>query len=368
MIRLHNPGAQVRSCLGELEYAVREVLEGGWYILGEKVKEFETRFADYIGAARCVGVGNGSDALELALRALGCGAGDEVITVANAGGFTTLACVQVGAVPVYVDIDPVTLQMDYTLLPSLLSPRTKVVVLTHLYGWMNDVPALRTLLDEAGYSHVRIIEDAAQAHGAQLGEYKAGSLGDIATFSFYPTKNLGALGDGGAIVTSSAELAQTCRRLRQYGWERKYHAVQPHGRNSRLDEMQAAILLVKLGHLDRWNERRRGWALELQQAAAAMGAMICAEDSPRYIAHLCVLRHESRDRLAEHLRSEDVETDMHYPVLDPDQPMMKRVVFRSADLSNSRKAATQILSLPCHPDLTAEQVAHIGLSLRQFGS
>lgn len=367
MIRVHNPGAQVQSCLGEVGYAVREVLESAHYILGAKVKQFEETFAAFIGVAHAVGVGNGTDALELALRALGCGAGDEVAMVANAGGFGTTACLQVGAVPVYADIDPVTMQMDYASLMTVLSPRTKAVILTHLYGWMNDVRALRALLDDAGYAQVKIIEDCAQAHGASLAGERAGALGDIATFSFYPTKNLGALGDGGMIVTANAELAASCRHLRHYGWEYKYHATQPYGRNSRLDEMQAALLLVFFPRLNEWNERRRRHALELQQAAAAMGAMLCAEDSARYVAHLCVLRHEKRDQLAAHLKSEGVETDIHYPVLDCDQPFMKRMTFRSAALPCSRQANRQLLTLPCHPLLTGEQVAHVGLSLRQFG-
>ncbi len=366
MIRLNNPGAQTQACFSEIESAIGEVLQSGWYILGEKTKQFESEFAAYVGSSHCIGVASGSDALEIALRAIGVGAGDEVITVANAGGYTTLACVQVGAVPVYADIDPVTLQMEFSALAPLLSKQTKAVVVTHLFGWMNDVAALRRMLDAAGYGQVKIIEDCAQVHGASLDGRKAGSLGDVAMFSFYPTKNLGALGDGGAIVTGSLELADRCRALRQYGWERKYRAVTPHGRNSRLDEMQAAILSVKLAYLDQWNALRREMALELQQAAAMIGAMVVAENGPRYVAHLCVLRYEGRDGLAEHLKAQGVETDIHYPLLDPDQPVMKNFTFRSADLTHSRKAVAQILSLPCHPGLTSENMAYIGDSLRQF--
>ena len=255
-----------RPLLEELEAAVRAALGSGWYILGPRVWEFEAAFAAYCGAGECIGVGNGTDALELALRALGAGPGDVVAAAANAGGYGTAAILATGAEPLYVDVDPATMLMDARALRAAVTPRTRAVLVTHLYGHMADMPAL--LEAAAG---VPVIEDCAQAHGARLEGRHAGTWGAAGCFSFYPTKNLGALGDGGAVVTSGGELAARLRALRQYGWTAKYTAAVPGGRNSRLDELQAAVLLAKLPRLDAWN-RRRG------EIAAAYGAMLAGLD------------------------------------------------------------------------------------------
>ncbi|MRR13653.1 DegT/DnrJ/EryC1/StrS family aminotransferase, partial [bacterium] len=256
-VPFNDPARQVRDLRHELGQALDSVVDSGWFIHGRSHQSFEAAFAEYCGVAACVGVANGTDALEIALRAVGCGPGTEVVTVANAGGYTTTACLAAGATPVFADVDAETLEMSPRALEQVLSPSTKAVVITHLYGQMAEVEALSALARSRG---IAVIEDCAQAHGAVRGDKKAGSFGDLACFSFYPTKNLGALGDGGAIVTDNRELAERCTMLRQYGWAGKYDARIAGGRNSRLDEMQAAVLLVKLPHLDGWNERRRAIA------------------------------------------------------------------------------------------------------------
>ncbi len=300
--------------LPELEEAARSVLGGGWYILGPRVQEFEARFAAYCGADHCIGVGNGTDALELALRAVGAGAGDRVATAANAGGYGTAAILAIGAQPVYVEVDPATMLMDARALAAA-APRPRAVIVTHLYGRMADMPAL---LEAAGGAPV--IEDCAQAHGARLQGRHAGTWGAAGCFSFYPTKNLGALGDAGALITSDSETAARIRALRQYGWSARYAAEAPYGRNSRLDELQAAVLLVKLPRLEGWNRRRREIARAYGQALAGTGLALPPACGPESVAHLYVVRSPRRDRLRETLRAAGVGSDIHYPVPDYLQP------------------------------------------------
>src|ERR1017187_5285117 len=244
---------QTTALQSELEAGVNRVLASGWYILGRECTAFESEFAAYCGVAHCISVANGTDGLELSLRSLGIGPGDAVATVANAGGYSTTAIRALGAEPLYIDIDPSTMNMSAADLAARLTPAVRAVIATHLYGRMALLPAL---LAVTGRAAVPLVEDCAQAHGAALGGKKAGSWGALACFSFYPTKNLGALGDGGAITTNDGRLAQRVISLRQYGWSSKYRCSE-YGRNSRMDEMQAAILRAKLPHLDGWNARRR---------------------------------------------------------------------------------------------------------------
>ena len=238
----------------DLEEACRRLVDSGWYILGRQVTEFERAFAEYCGVADVVGVANGTDAIELALRALGVVQGQRVALVANAGGYGTVALNAIGAEPVYIDIERDTYGMSPASLQDVLQ-RTEVsaVIVTHLYGQLAAVEAIADVTRRHG---VKLMEDCAQAHGARRAGKAAGSWGDAASFSFYPTKNLGALGDGGAVATNDPQVAAAVRSLRQYGWTSKYRAASPHGRNSRLDEIQAAILLAKLPYLDGWNSRR----------------------------------------------------------------------------------------------------------------
>ena len=360
-VPLNDLARQYRSIRGEIGEAVGRVLAGGRYVLGENVEGFERAFAQYCGVAHCIGVANGTDALEIALRALGCGKGDDVVTVANAGMYAAGAILAVGARPVLADISPSSMTMDPAALAEALRPQTKALVVTHLYGKLADLQAIGEM---ARARNIPIVEDCAQAHGAARGGKKAGGFGTIGCFSFYPTKNLGALGDGGAIVTSDASVAQAARELRQYGWRTKYSAVRPNGRNSRLDEIQAAILRVKLPYLDGWNDRRRQIANRLRQAfSGSLAAAVAAADD---VAHLCVLRTPHRSVLRGHLARDGIASDIHYPVLDYRQPALQDAFAGDISLPQSEAAVRQVLTVPCFPELMEQEVERIADSLARF--
>src|SRR3989338_4412087 len=270
-----------------LSAAIERVLRSGWFVLGPEVKAFEEEFAGYCGVSHCASLANGTDALELALRALEIGPGKTVLTVANAGMYGTAAILATGALPVYADILPDTLLMDVGDLRRILDRQpVDAVIVTHLYGLLADATEIVRL---AHARKIPVIEDCAQAHGAMLRGQKAGSFGDIGCFSFYPTKNLGALGDGGAIVTGRADLAERVRQLRQYGWSSKYHADLVGGRNSRLDEMQAAVLRVMLPMLDRWNGRRREIAARYTKKIAHPAIVAPPIYAEEYVSHLYLI-------------------------------------------------------------------------------
>ncbi|HVZ02585.1 MAG TPA: DegT/DnrJ/EryC1/StrS family aminotransferase [Dongiaceae bacterium] len=343
---------------GELDAAIGQILSRGSFILGESCAAFESAFAAYCGTRHCVGVANGTDALELALLALGIGAGARVGTVANAGMYSTTAILAAGARPVYIDVDPETLLMAAAKLEDA-GPLDAVIV-THLYGQMADMPAL---IAAAGGKPV--IEDCAQAHGAALGGRRAGSWGRLGAFSFYPTKNLGALGDGGAVTTDDADVAARLRQLRQYGWSRRYHAELPRGRNSRLDDMQAAALLVMLPHLDRWNERRRAIARAYAEALKSNRlAFTARERGPAYVGHLCVLRAAERDWVREGLARRGIASDIHYPTPDYRQPAVVSVLGAGRELPETEAATREILTLPCFPELADTEVEAVAAALR----
>jgi len=343
----------------EIDKAIQDVLDSGYYLLGNHVKAFEQEFAGFCEAANCVSVGNGTDALEIALRSLGVMAGDEVITVANAGGYATTACNIIGAVPVYVDVNRADLLLDIDQVVGAVSPITKCVVATHLYGQAVDVVRLREKLDQAAYSHVKILEDCAQAHGASIGDRPVGSMGDVATFSFYPTKNLGALGDGGAIVTNCAEIAHSCLQLRQYGWQSKYDSAVPFGRNSRLDELQAAILRVKLKHLPELNAKRRS-AIEFLYQACKPYVDVVTLPSASSAGHLFVVRHRQRGKIRAELSLHGVASDIHYPLLDMDQGSMQEQPYRVMSMDHSVTASEEIFSLPCYAGIDTAELQYIG--------
>ena len=347
----------------EIREAIDRVLDSGLYIFGRELEKFEDAFGEYVGCGRVIGVGNGTDALEIALRALDCGPGDEVVTVANAGGYATTAAVLVGATPVYVDVDAETLLMSPDSLKQALTERTKAVVITHLYGAAANLGALMEVLKSHG--HIGVIEDCAQAHGAEYKLDKVGTFGDLATFSFYPTKNLGALGDAGCVVTSDQMLADRVKRISQYGWANKYESKVPYGRNSRMDEIQAAVLTEKLKHLDKWNERRRSIVTRYNDAAKDSLLSIVHAGSPAYVAHLCVARHPERDAFRDRMHECGVQTGVHYPVLDHEQESMKNVAWRKVDLTNSEKAIREIVSLPCFPEMTDEEIELAGDAIRK---
>ncbi len=347
---------QTAALKDEIAAAVERVVGSGWYILGQEGVTFEREFANYCGTAECVGVANGTDALELSFRALEIGPGTRVATVANAGGYVTAALNLVGATPIYADVDPDNQLMDLAKLEALTSSgQIDAVVITHLFGRLHDMDAVLAMARGAG---IPIIEDCAQAHGARRGDGAAGSFGNLACFSFYPTKNLGALGDAGAITTNDPALADRLRRLRQYGWEGKYQVRQKGGRNSRLDEIQAAVLRAKLPYLEGWNARRRDIATRFSTAIMHPRVKCPHVSGEDHVAHLYVIACEDRDALRKHLAEAGIQCEIHYPVPDHLQPALKQ---HSAELRLpvSESLAQQVLTLPCFPELTDAEVDDI---------
>lgn len=348
---LHNSGPlQV-----ELAAALTRVLASGWFVLGPEVQAFEAEFAAYCRVPYCVSLANGTDALELALRAVGVDAGDEVITAANAGMYSSVSIIAIGARPVYADIEDARMLLSADETESVITKKTKAIIVTHLYGQMADMPAFRALADKHG---IPLIEDCAQSHGAVLCGRRSGAWGDAAAFSFYPTKNLGALGDGGAVVSSSEKIALRVRALRQYGWDRKYHVAHCGGRNSRLDEIQAALLRIKLHRLDEWNNRRRDIALAYNDGIDHPSIRIPHINNEDYVGHLYVIRLNRRDALREHLKRHGIASEVHYPVLDYRQPAV-RSQYTDVSLPISEKATSEVLTLPCYPELTMAEVEKV---------
>lgn len=342
--------------------AVKKVLDRHWYVLGEEVTGFESEFANYVGVDYCVSMANGTDAIEVALRSVGVERGDLVVTVANAGFYSSTAIHAVGATPLYVDINPSCMTMSVEALTEALKQKPKCVIVTHLYGQMANIRELLALTRAAG---VLLIEDCAQSHGATFKGRQAGSWGDAACFSFYPTKNLGAMGDGGAVVTNNDELANRLKVLRQYGWSSKYHVGHAGGKNSRLDEMQAAILRLKLPRLDSWNAARRDIASCYNSAFANLGfdALPSVDDS--FVAHLYVVRVQSRDALREFLKTQGVATDVHYPVPDHHQ-----VAYTQPHLVGSMEVTDSLcknlVTLPCFPGMTDEAVGIVIAAVKKY--
>jgi dTDP-4-amino-4,6-dideoxygalactose transaminase len=351
-----------------IDAAVRRVLEGGWYILGPEVTAFEQEFAAAMGVNHAVGVGSGTEALHLALRTCGVGAGDSVLTVSHTAVATVAAIELAAANPVLVDIDPRIFTIDPNRLEDGVRrcARPKAVVPVHLYGHPADMPAI---MEIARRHDLRVIEDCAQAHGATLQGRKVGSWGDVAAFSFYPTKNLGALGDGGAVATNAPDLAERARSLREYGWRERYVSEVP-GMNSRLDEVQAAALRVKLRHLDQENARRRELARAYESLLAATSLRLPRPlDNVEHVYHLYVVRSNRREQLREFLRENAIGTGIHYPLPVHLQPAYQsRVVLDDRGLPETEQACREILSLPMFPQLTDDQVRHVGERIAHWAS
>lgn len=341
----------------ELDAAWRQVLDGRQFILGERVAAFEANFAAYCTAGHGIGVANGLDALTLILEGLGIGAGDEVIVPAHTFIATWLGATRTGAKPVPVDCLGGTGNIDPALVPAAITGRTKALIAVHLYGVPAEMAPLQALAAQYGF---HLIEDAAQAHGASYRGAKTGSLGIAAGFSFYPTKNLGALGDGGAVVTSDAALARRIRLLRNYGSEKKYEH-QIAGCNSRLDELQAAILSVKLRRLDEWTaDRRRIAARYLQGLSHLPGLELPAvTEGAEPVWHLFPVRHAARDRLAEALTAAGIQTMVHYPVPPHLQPAYAALGYRVGQFPVAESIARTTLSLPIWPGLADMQIDHV---------
>jgi dTDP-3-amino-2,3,6-trideoxy-4-keto-D-glucose/dTDP-3-amino-3,4,6-trideoxy-alpha-D-glucose/dTDP-2,6-dideoxy-D-kanosamine transaminase len=349
----------------QIDAAISRVLSSGWFVMGPEHDSFETEIGQYLGGSRAVLVGNGTDALELALIALGVQPGDTVLTAANAGGYAATAARSIGATPAFVDVEPDTHLLSVRTVNAALDEldhTPAVLVVTHLYGAMADIVALVDRAHERGMS---VIEDCAQALGAIRDGKRAGTVGDIGTTSFYPTKNLGALGDGGAIFTNVASIDVELRKLRQYGWESKYRASSGRGRNSRLDELQAAILRVKLPMLDSQNERRRAIHSSYEQAAGA-GVRLVNTATGAFTAHLAVAVVAERDRVKAAFEAAGIRTDIHYPVADHLQPIAHSPA--STSLPVTEKLASEILSLPLFPELTDREIERVQRAIESVSS
>lgn len=354
--RIHAP------ILKEIEAAVASVLSSGWYVLGPEVEAFEGEFAQYCVAAHCVGLANGTDALHLALRALDLEPGDRVATVANAGMYGAYGIRSVGGEPFYIDVIPETGVMDPDCLEAAMRPEIKAVLVTHLYGQVADMPRLVKIADKAD---IPVVEDCAQAHGARLNGTMAGSFGTIGCFSFYPTKNLGALGDAGAVITNDKGLADRVKRLRQYGWKTKYRSESEGGVNSRLDEIQAATLRVKLPYLDGWNAERRGIAETFSKNLRGLELTAPANFSPDYVAHLYVVSTPHRDRLRERLTERGIGADIHFPIPDHLQESPDGADPAPWNLPITEKRCREVLTLPCFPGMTNSEISAVAEAVRE---
>jgi len=349
------------SLAEEVWAAANRVLQSGWFVLGPEVERFEAAFAAYHGVGHAIGVASGTDAIELALRAAGIGPGDEVVTVAHTAVPTVCAIERAGAKPVLVEIDAVSYTMDPAAAAAAVTRRTKAILPVHLYGHPADMPALTRLAERRG---LLVIEDCAQAHGARLGARRVGTFGQLGAFSFYPTKNLGACGDGGAVVTNDAQLAARLRRLRSYGQTARYRHVE-RGVNSRLDEIQAAILCAKLRHLDAHNAARRALAEcydGLLEHVVRPGIRTSGPEV-EHVYHLYVVRHPQRDALQARLRARGVDTLVHYPVPVHLQEAYADLGYGRGELPVTESIAAEILSLPLYAGLTRAEVETVAAAV-----
>lgn len=344
----------------DVRAAIDRVVARGWFVLGPELEAFEKEFADACGAAHAVGVGTGTDALALALRVAGIGAGDEVVTPPLSAAYTALAIMMVGARPVFADIDPNRLTLDPRATDPAVTPRTKAIMPVHLYGQPADMPALMQVADRHG---LLVIEDCCQSHLATCNGKVVGSFGIAAAYSFYPTKNLGALGDGGAVTTNDAALAARLRRLRNGGQTDRYHHAE-FGVNSRLDEIQAAILRARLAWLPRWTDERRALAGEYRRRLAGAPVTVPAEHDPGHVYHLFPILSRDRAALQAHLKARGVETLIHYPVPIPRQPAVASE--RPSDCPVADRVCDEVLSLPLHPGLTRQAVEEVAAALQAF--
>ena len=357
-----NPLAQFQSYQAEIEEAVLAVMRGNCYILGEEVRFLEQEFARYIGVNACVGVANGTDAIELALRALNIGPGDEVITVSHTAVATVAAIEAAGAIPVLVDVEPEFYTLNPLQLEEVVTPITKAIIAVHLYGQATDLDAITAFCHKHG---IFLIEDASQAHGAKYKGRRLGGIGDVGCFSCYPTKNLGAIGDAGLITTNDADLAAKIRMLREYGWNNRVSEYA--GRNSRLDELQAAVLRVKLRHLDSDNDKRRHLAeyyIDQLSKLPIHLPEVRLEVEP--VFHLFVVQLYDPQGLLEYLREESIHAGVHYPVPVHLQPAYQDRIKTARDMSTTESLVQKIISLPIYPELSINDTNKIVNTLKKF--
>lgn len=363
MILCANPSAQYQSHRAEIDEAVRKVLHSGRYIMGAELDALECEFADYIGTKYAIGVANGTDAIELALRALVIGPGDEVITVSHTAVATVAAIEATGATAVLVDVEVNFYTLDTTQLDEVLTPRTRAVIAVHLYGQAADMDSIAAFCSA---KKLALIEDVSQAHGARWRGDRLGSFGNISCFSCYPTKNLGAMGDAGLITTSDSLLSARLRMLREYGWRERYIS-EFAGRNSRLDELQAAILRVKLRHLDEGNAKRRALAARYTDSLAGQSLQLPnVRPGAEHVFHLYVTRVRERARLIEHLKQLGIQAGIHYPLPVHLQPAYEGRIRTATTMQCTEALADEILSLPLYPELEPERIDEVVWALRSF--
>ena len=343
----------------DVRAAIARVVERGWFVLGPEVDAFEREFAAAAGTRSAVGVGSGTDALALALRAVGVGPGDEVVTTPLSAAYTALAIVMAGARPVFADVDPERLTIDPESVEQALTPRSVALLPVHLYGQPADMRALTAIANRKGLA---LIEDCCQAHLATCEGQPVGTFGQAAAFSFYPTKNLGALGDAGAVTTNDTALADRIKRLRNGGQTDRYHHVEL-GVNSRLDELQAAVLRARLPLLPRWTEQRRRLAQQYRTLLAGAPVDVIREFDPGHVYHLFPVRSPHRAALQERLRDAGIETLVHYPLAIPQQPAF--APLSQSECPHAVRAAAEVLSLPLYPALTSEAVEAVASAVRK---
>ncbi|MEW6207228.1 MAG: DegT/DnrJ/EryC1/StrS family aminotransferase [Acidobacteriota bacterium] len=354
--------AQYISIKSEIDAAIQRVIDSSSFILGKPVADFERDFAAFVGATSAVGVASGTAALHLALLALGVGPGDEVITTAHTFIATAEPISQVGAKPVFVDIDPQTYNLDANLVEAAITPRTKAIIPVHLYGQPAEMQHLR---DIASRHHLWLIEDAAQAHAAEYGGRRTGSLGDLACFSFYPGKNLGAYGDAGAVTGCDESLLARVRRLRDHGRTTKYEHAEV-GFGERLDALQAAILSAKLPHLESWTEARRAHARLYNELLADSDVITPFESANvRHVYHLYVVRTPRRDRLLQHLKSQGIGAGIHYPVPLHRQPAYLKQGYGEVRLPVTERIAGEVISLPMYAELNCHEIACVAEAVKE---
>jgi len=362
MILCANPSAQFYSYQTEIEEAVLAVMRGNRYVLGDEVSLLEQEFADYIGTASAIGVANGTDAIELALRALDVGVGDEVITVSHTAVATVAAIEAAGAKPVLVDVDPLFYTLNPSQLEEVITPNTKAIIAVHLYGQAADMDSL---VNFCKHHEIFLIEDAAQAHGAKYKGERLGSIGDIGCFSCYPTKNLGAIGDAGLITINNTDLAIKVKMLREYGWDDRISKYA--GRNSRLDEIQAAILRIKLKYLDADNAKRVRLAeFYTEQLSDLPIQLPVTRLEAEHVFHLFVLQVEERQELIDYLKDEGIQAGVHYPVPVHLQPAYQDRFLSANDMGITEKLTKRIISLPIYPELSMSDAERIVRTLKHF--
>lgn len=356
MLKINDLNAKIGAHQQQIMAAITRVVNSGWVVLGPEVKEFERRFSAFLDVRHCISVANGTDAIELALKALGVQKGDKVATIANAGMYTTTCILAMHAQPFFLDVDPVTQLVTLAEVNRAVDAGVAAVVVTHLYGVI--APEIEQIAQVCRSKGVPLLEDCAQAHGASLGGKRAGSFGNAASFSFYPTKNLGALGDGGAVVTDDSAIAERLGRLRQYGWSSKYRVELAGARNSRLDEMQAAVLSVFLDHLEDWNDKRRAIAKRYTDEIINPKVITPQVMGRESVAHLYVICTEQRGALQQHLSDLSIASDVHYPVPDHRQAIFAEQ-YSTLSLMHTERLAAEILTLPCYPEMSEDQVATV---------